>query len=569
MESIILISFSKIINESEYKTFKNKDIIDSLNRQIFLIRPSSFEEFKKSISIYNSNKTRKIFGLYPSGERIEIEDEESYKKEISIFLVLNVQIKKKLFLDINTKGLFKSENNFLENVKNSLNLVKKKTNDFKENFNTLKKRLSKEIEQVHNTILGKFVIKDNDILDKSVRNIIDNRKKNDESKFDELRRSIRDFKKDVIDKKSNLLQSIHVNNEKLKSVEKIVSNKEDNSDDDDENDIFNNDDNKSIDNNIGQFDFNDIKENEEVEVNKNEEGNIFEFIEKSMNIEYNLNDKIIQVENIKIKNISLKEYELNLFYWFKDEKSDKKINLYDESQKKIENEVHFTSNEKCKSQEEKNNLNLSLIVNEPKENNNYKMYISIINSINKKVISTQPLEINVLYKKEEKKNINDILSKIKSEVKFFDFLSDKDAVKIIEENINLGEDQIKQIIEQNIEKIKKKKVKDLLDKFENEIHFSKFLNNDQVKEKILSFEFDEKKINEWIINQKPKDPEPQPKPEPGPSQNLDVEKIYQILDENYNISTYLEDDEVYNKIKELNGDVDKLLEWVPEALFNK
>ena len=564
MESIILIAFrNKIIKESEYITFKNKDIIDSLNRQIFLIRPSSFEEFKKSISIYNSNKTRKIVGLYPSGERIEIEDEESYKKEISIFLVLNVEIKKKLFADINTKGFFKSEINFLENVKNSLNLLKKKTIDFQENINTLKKKLSKEIEQVHNTILGKFVIKDNDILDKSVRNIIDNRKKNDESKFDELRRSIRDFKKDVIDKKSNLLQSIHVNNEKLKSVEKIVSNQEDNSDDD-ENDIINNDDNKSIDNNIGQFDFNDIKENEEVEVNKNEEGNIFEFIEKSMNIEYNLNDKIIQVENIKIKNISLKEYELNLFYWFKDEKSDKKINLYDESQKKIENEVHFTSNEKCKSQEEKNNLNLSLIVNEPKENNNYKMYISIINSINKKVISTQPLEINVLYKKEEKKNINDILSKIKSEVKFFDFLSDKDAVKIIEENINLGEDQIKQIIEQNIEKIKEKKVKDLLDKFENEIHFSEFLNNDQVKEKILSFEFDEKRINEWIINQKPKDPEHQPKPEPGPSQNLDVEKIYKILDEEYNISAYLEDDEVFNKIRELNGDVEKLIEWITD-----
>ena len=126
MESIILIAFrNKIIKESEYKTFKNKDIIDSLNRQIFLIRPSSFEEFKKSISIYNSNKTGKIVGLYPSGERIEIEDEESYKKEISIFLVLNVQIKKKLFAAINTKGFFKSEINFLENVKNSLNLLKK------------------------------------------------------------------------------------------------------------------------------------------------------------------------------------------------------------------------------------------------------------------------------------------------------------------------------------------------------------------------------------------------------------------------------------------------------------
>ena len=156
------------------------------------------------------------------------------------------------------------------------------------------------------------------------------------------------------------------------------------------------------------------------------------------------------------------------------------------------------------------------------------------------------------------------MSKIKSEVKFFDFLSDKDAVKIIEENINLGEDQIKQIIEQNIEKIKEEKVKDLLDKFENEIHFSEFLNNDQVKEKILSFEFDEKKINEWIINQKPKDPEPQPKPEPGPSQNLDVKKIYQDLDENYNISAYLEDDEVYNKIRELNGDVEKLIEWITD-----
>ena len=178
MESIILISFSKIINESEYKTFKNKDIIDSLNRQIFLIRPSSFEEFKKFISTYNEKKntTRKIVGLYPSGERIEIKDEESYKKEISIFLVLNVQIKKKLFSDINTKGFFKSEINFLENVKNSLNLLKKKTIDFQEKINTLKKRLSKEIEQAQNTILGKSVIKDNDILDKSNENYFFNGK---------------------------------------------------------------------------------------------------------------------------------------------------------------------------------------------------------------------------------------------------------------------------------------------------------------------------------------------------------------------------------------------------------
>ena len=100
MESIILIAFNnKIIKESDYNTCTNKEIINGLKEQKFLIRPSSFEEFKKSISNYNEKKntTRKIVGIYPSGERIEIEDEESYKKEISIFLVLNVQIKKKTF----------------------------------------------------------------------------------------------------------------------------------------------------------------------------------------------------------------------------------------------------------------------------------------------------------------------------------------------------------------------------------------------------------------------------------------------------------------------------------------
>jgi len=575
MESIILIAFNnKIIKESDYNTCTNKEIINGLKEQKFLIRPSSFEEFKKSISNYNekNNTTRKIVGIYPSGERIEIEDEESYKKEISIFLVLNVQIKKKLFSGLNAKGLFKSEINFLDNVKNTLNLVKKTTNNIKENINNIKKKLSTEIEQVHNNIIGSLVSNDNNALERSVRNIINNRKKNDETKLDNLKRSIRDFKKDVIDKKTNLLRSIQGNNEKLILVKTIVSDKEDidfnDNDNDNEKEQVNNDDNKSIDNNNGQFaDFKNIKEVGEKEV-PDEEGNIFEFIEKLMNIECNLNDKIIQVENIKIKNISLKEYDFNFFCFFKDEKSDKNINFYKESKnEEFKNELHFTIDGKCKSQEEKNNLNLSLIVNEPKENSNYKMYISIINTISKKVISTQPLEVNVLYKKEGKKNINDILSKIKSEVKFFDFLSDKDAVKLIEDNINLREDQLKQIIEQNIEKIKEKKVKDLLDKFENEMQFSKFLNNDKVKEKILSFEFDEKKINEWILNQKPKDSEPRPKPGPGPSPDLDVEKIYKELDECYYVSSYMEDEIVKNKIIELNGDLKKLFDWVFEYEF--
>lgn len=55
--------------------------------------------------------------------------------------------------------------------------------------------------------------------------------------------------------------------------------------------------------------------------------------------------------------------------------------------------------DKYQSQQNINDLHLNLIIDNPQDETDYKLFVSIINKENKKVISEKPLEIVVKIKK--------------------------------------------------------------------------------------------------------------------------------------------------------------------------
>ena len=164
------------------------------------------------------------------------------------------------------------------------------------------------------------------------------------------------------------------------------------------------------------------------------------------------------------------------------------------------------------------------------------------------------------------------MNKLKDENEYFDLVLDENEVKKIIIDKNGEEEEIKEIIKTKYEEEKQKKIKDLLNKLKQEINFDKYLNDDQVKEKILFYKFKENEIKDWIKSKKPKDPEPapepvpepEPKPEPKPGPDPD-EKIQAIIDQleaDYYISGFIDDDEIREIIVNYNFDKERIKAWV-------
>ncbi len=103
------------------------------------------------------------------------------------------------------------------------------------------------------------------------------------------------------------------------------------------------------------------------------------------------------------------------------------------------------------------------------------------------------------------------------------------------------------------------KMMDLLEKLNNQ--FNLMLIKEEIEKKIIEFNFDEDKIIDWIIKNKN-------------NENIFykglnkevIDNIYNELDEEYNISAFLEVEEVINKIIEFKGNIDALNNWILEII---
>ena len=305
-----------------------------------------------------------------------------------------------------------------------------------------------------------------------------------------------------------------------------------------------------------------------VETNKSplftKEEKIFKFCDESIIVEKTIENCKFKLKNIKIMNISQKEYKSDKLIWYKEEQSDKDIN-FDQNIIKKEDQIFPCG-------KEIDDLSLDLCIDKPKERD-YIILISIKDNESNKVISLNHLKIIVkmrdklisltestpisIQERFEADRIKAIWKNL-AQLNFFDLVSkyQKKINEIIKkENGNVS--RIKIWVMQKIEKEKKHKMSELLNKYRKDFEFTKVANDEnQKKQIILDLKFDEEKIMNWIeensddINIK----------------KIDVEEIFNRLDDEFVVSCFLDKEEVIGKIKEFNYDYEKVQNWVEEQI---
>ena len=574
MEPIINISF---INKQFDPECKSTDLLKNLSKNCkFFIRPSNFQELSKiftsTFKPKDKEKQKLILsynGILPSGDRIEIKDDKSFKKDISIIFVCYKKLKKQIGNifnddepddDILGEDHLKIEDHIPNlNINEIINLKKSVSSE-------LKIDQTKIFQNCIDNINSEFAKK----LSSSVQDLIlRSSQENIENNFNDLRKSFKSSKSKLFERKDSALNVIKYNNKQLNDINSTIKKA------------------KSTKNVIPKeekaiLEPKPIPEPEKPkpkpQKEEEEEKVIFRFNKGVIDIGTKISKKAkkaeIKVDNIQIKNISKKEYKSILMSWFREDKSDENIN-FDNNKK----ELDLGGDKVYSSKQDINDLNINLIVDNPIDNNDYKMFVSIINKENKKIISEKPLKIVVKIKKFlSEEDINDILNSLKNEINEFDmYLKEDDVIKIIKEKKG-EENEIKKVVIKKLEKQKKenkerlekeekerlkreekeklkkiekekkeekerlerlerekkekeKRVKDLSAKLENETNYTEFLNKNEVEEKILSFNFNEEEIKKWIEEKRPR-PVPEPAPAPVPERpEVNEELIREITDE--------------------------------------
>ena len=305
-----------------------------------------------------------------------------------------------------------------------------------------------------------------------------------------------------------------------------------------------------------------------VETNKSplftKEEKIFKFCDESIIVEKPIENCKFKLKNIKIMNISQKEYKSDKLIWYKEEQSDKDIN-FDQNIIKNEDKIFPCG-------KEIDDLSLDLCIDKPKERD-YIILISIKDNESNKVISLNHLKIIVkmrdklisvpesapisLQERFEADRIKAIWKNL-AQLNFFDLVSkyQKKINEIIKKE-NGNASRIKIWVMQKIEKEKKHKMSELLNKYRKDFEFTQVANDEnQKKQIILDLKFDEEKIMNWIeensddINLK----------------KIDAEEIFNRLDELFIVSMFMDKEEVIRKIKEFNYDYEKVQNWVEEQI---
>ena len=103
-------------------------------------------------------------------------------------------------------------------------------------------------------------------------------------------------------------------------------------------------------------------------------------------------------------------------------------------------------------------------------------------------------------------------------------------------------------MEENKEKSEKSRAQIILEelKLKYPIFNDTKLNESDIIKKIIELNFDENKIKVYF----------------------DIDKIYQELEDDYAVSSFIEEEAFKHKIVELNCDKDRIIEWIENDLIN-
>ena len=587
MEPIIFVTF---INKEIKPNCSIEDLIKLLNNNkknsMFFSRPKNFEDLAKKIeTVFKpQDKTKKkqilsYTGLNPLGKRVEITDDLTFDKYISNILVCYKKNAGRgiIIPDVDVDSFFEKEEDLAAEIDISEKLDNFDINDFLKMRESLSNEIKDSQNKIFNSCTENIKLSFNEKLRESAKDLFNASAKNINKNFNDLKKSINLSSNKLYERRDSALNAIKKTSKEIQNLDEEIrrhkSNREVN--------VFNQHEKKPKNAESKKKEEPKPKKKPEPEPEP-EEKIIFRFNKGVINLEKEIHNndrnKKITIDNIKIKNISKKEYNSALMSWLKEDNSNEEINF---DQEKINKEFPFKSKDKYQSQQDVNNLNLNLIVDNPQDGTDYKIFISIINKENKNVISEKPLEIVVKMKKVvTEEEINDILQNLKKEIEYYNlFMEDNDVISTIKEEKG-DENKIRTKVKEIYENKKTNKIDEMINKFVKETNFPEYLSNKDVEEKILAFKLDEDSIKKWILSQKPEpkpehkqEPEPEPEPEPNPDpinpnppidDDLEkkIEDIIEQLDLELYVKAIIEEEVLKEIILKFNFDYDKIADHI-------
>lgn len=545
-DSIISIS----LIDDKFKTSNSfSELISNIEKTQIILKPKTFKDlYNKIFPDSKFDENQKIYGFLPDGHKIELNDDE-YKNnssKISIYLGYKQKGSNPIPHEVTIEKKTLDRLNSIE-IPTDRTVVDSHVKD----IGGLTTEISGKIGEVQNNLFDSFIDEFdkslNENLNESLKDIVLKVSTKNIQKVENLRNSVQIFSKKFIQRANSCIDMSKQNSQEMQKVKKILEKKR--------SQIF---DNKVI-----------------------EDEQIFEFCDNSISVEETMPN--FELKNIRIKNNSnSKDYKSDILVWLKEQKSNEDLNF---DQEGIKNEFPFVKGQCYPNHKEIDDLTLKLRINEPKEQE-YKMLLSIKDIQTQKIISKNTLEVTVKMKPEKK--LEKIWNNLK-ELEFFDLISDnKEEInkKIQDENGNVS--QIKIWVKQEIENKKQNKIKEILEKYQEEFNKTTVKGDEsKIKEIILEKKFNEIDIKKWIENNTEKapdpipkpepkpepksEPKPEPKPEPEPEPRQDqgdqrAEEIYSILDEEFVVSNFMEKDEVISKIRDLNYDIEQCKTWIEDQI---
>ena len=164
--------------------------------------------------------------------------------------------------------------------------------------------------------------------------------------------------------------------------------------------------------------------------------------------------------------------------------------------------------------------------------------------------------INEQIKKIEKKQINEKAEQIYNQLDFKNFDIDKNEIIALIIELKFDKEKIQNIINEKIKKNEIEKAEIIYEKLSQleDIDISKY-NKNEVIGKIIEVNFNIEKLRDIYRKEIKKVDER-------------ADKIYKEVDEEYGVSSFMDEQVVKAKIKELNYNKELICQWIEEQLFN-
>ena len=558
---------SKIISKG------NKKEIEKKRGQIK--KPKTLSDFKNYLlSEFNTNNLNyiTIYSIDMDGEPSEVKEEEDYTDEDCVAFKI-VYDESNPIKDDNKS--IKSDNNERkdEEENNDKNNESIGSIDENELLSILDEELKDEKKEDNNkfeskifnkNLLDEFLQKQEELINRTKLTIdreIENIMTEKSQMFTDLK-NIPQINETIVGTTKKIIEVSKINKSNIvlnQPLESIVLSKENEKKDKDEEKKDGENNQENIEEKKDEKII--IKDNnleEEDESDDEEQQNEIKFVNNEIKLEKTVNEaKWINIENVSFQNMSSNKYSAGDLYFYRGDKSSKEITFLEK-----QNRIDICFENDLSDLEVSKDNKFTLRIEEPQIDKTYFCYI-YIKSDKYEIKMTEPLKIEVLVIK----NKNPELSKSQIEKLKKKKLEEEEEQQKKEKERLKEEENRKRIEQENIEKERKKQEEEQQIKEKERLEEENRKRIEQEKER-LKEEEKRKKMEQEKEEEKEEEKEKEKEEEKKGDEDDDVRLnlIFAKLEEEYYISSFKQEDEVKEKIKELNYNEDEIISWVESIM---